>query len=42
MKLKLLFSYEYTLIWGYHNWLPGGSDGKVSACNAGDLMYIYV
>ena len=33
----LSFKYvEFILIWGF----PGGSDGKVSACNVGDLGLI--
>ena len=32
----IIYIYIYTYIWGF----PGGSDGKESACNAGDLGLI--
>ena len=34
------FKYLDSSVWGifgYHNWVPGSSDGKVSARNVGDL-----
>ena len=40
MSLGLCFNYLWIKMGLYYQVFPGGSDGKVSACNAGDLGLI--